>query len=177
MPNHSDMPGSSTFNPDPLLCSDITRDELPTDMPTLLCPPHRLLELCRTLRDTPTYGFNFLSDIGGVDYLSRNPRFEVVYHLYSLKFNRRIRIKCAVNEGTDIPSLCTIWPCADWHEREAYDMYGLIFTNHPDLKRIYMADDFVGYPLRKDFPVKGYRDELNPNGDPLPPELGGTPGE
>lgn len=139
------------------------------DMPTLVVPPKKLTTLCQQLKQDPKYKFNFLSDIGGVDYLTRTPRFEVVYHLFSIELNHRLRLKCPLPEGAGIPSVCKIWSCADWHEREAFDMFGIEFSGHPNLKRIYMADDFIGFPLRKDFPVRGYRDDLNPFGDP-PPE-------
>ena len=151
-----------------LLDEQILLDEGPRDMPTLIVPPERLAALCRQLHDDPAWRFDFLSDIGGVDYLNRTPRFEVVYHLYSLAGNRRLRLKCPVEAEQPLPTVVDIWPCANWHEREVYDMFGLRFTAHPDLRRIYMADDFVGHPLRKDFPVRGYADHYNPNGDPMP---------
>jgi len=160
---------SSTLDFSDIAVDGITLDTRCHDMPTLVVPPEKLFALCEQLKQASKYKFNFLSDIGGVDFLTRTPRFEVVYHLFSIELNHRLRLKCPLVEGASIPSVCRIWSCADWHEREAFDMFGIVFSDHPNLKRIYMADDFKGFPLRKDFPVRGYRDDLNPFGEP-PPE-------
>ncbi|WP_217696659.1 NADH-quinone oxidoreductase subunit C [Photobacterium proteolyticum] len=146
----------------------ISLDASCIDMPTLVVPPKKLITLCQQLKQDPKFKFNFLSDIGGVDFLGREPRFEVVYHLFSIELNHRIRLKCPLAEGATIPTVSKIWSCADWHEREAFDMFGIVFSDHPSLKRIYMDDDFKGFPLRKDFPVRGYQDDLNPFGEPEP---------
>lgn len=108
------------------------------------------------LRDDPRGRFTTLIDICGVDYPERANRFDVVYHLLSMHLNQRIRIKIETNEDTPVPSIASIYPCADWFEREAFDMYGILFANHPDLRRLLTDYGFQGYPLRKDFPLTGY---------------------
>jgi NADH-quinone oxidoreductase subunit C len=104
--------------------------------------------------------------VAGVDYLGREPRFEVVYHLYSVPHNRRLRLKVCVPESDlVVPSVSAIWSTANWHEREAFDMLGIWFADHPDLRRIYMPDDYPGHPLRKDFPILGPDVDVNPRED------------
>lgn len=115
-----------------------------------------LLEVARFLKDDPSCGFDFLSDLCGVDYLGRVPRFEVVYHLYSMKHRHRLRIKTSPpDDDLAVPSVVSIWRTADWHERECYDLFGISFTGHPDLRRILTPDGFTSHPLRKDFPLRG----------------------
>ena len=132
-------------------------------------PPELIVDLCRFLKDDSRLAFNFLSDICGVDHYPEMPRFEAVYHLYSLANKWRIRIKCRLGDPPLIPSVTGVWRTANWHEREAWDMYGIRFTGHPDLRRIYMWEGFEGFPQRKDFPLRGYRDKLNPFGAEGPP--------
>ncbi len=108
------------------------------------------------LRDDAVCQFTQLIDICGVDYPERAERFEVVYHMLSMKKNARIRLKVAVGEDTPVPSLTGIFPSADWLEREVWDMYGVYFSGHPDLRRILTDYGFEGHPLRKDFPLTGY---------------------
>lgn len=108
------------------------------------------------LRDAPNCLFISFIDVTAVDYPAREKRFDVVYHLLSPKHNRRIRVKAAVAEDEPIASACAIWPAANWFEREAYDMYGVVFEGHPDLRRILTDYGFEGHPLRKDFPMTGY---------------------
>lgn len=108
------------------------------------------------LRDDPICKFTQLTDIAGVDYPSRERRFEVVYHLLSMSHNARIRIKITTDEDTAINSCVPVFPNADWYEREVFDMYGVAFDNHPDLRRILTDYGFEGYPLRKDFPLSGF---------------------
>ena len=108
------------------------------------------------LRDDPACKFTTLIDICGVDYPQRNERFEVVYHLLSMHQNHRIRVKIATDEETPVPSVQGIYPVANWFEREAFDMYGIVFSDHPDLRRLLTDYGFEGYPLRKDFPLTGY---------------------
>jgi len=115
-----------------------------------------LLEVSRFLKEDPACGFDFLSDLCGVDYMGREPRFEVVYHLYSMKHKHRLRIKASPSDNDlVIPSVCAVWKTANWHERECYDLLGISFRNHPDLTRILTPDGFQGHPLRKDFPLRG----------------------
>jgi NADH-quinone oxidoreductase subunit C len=132
-------------------------------------PPELIVDLCRFLKDHPELRFNFLSDICGVDHHPATPRLEAVYHLYSLPNKWRLRIKCRLGDPPHIPSVTGVWRTANWHEREAWDMYGIAFDGHPDLRRIYMWEGFEGFPQRKDFPLRGYRDELNPFGAEGPP--------
>ena len=125
-----------------------------------------LVAVCTFLRDDPALQFVMLMDMCGVDYYRRDDRYEVVYNLYSLKNKFRLRLKVGVDEGDlRVPSVSSLWPGAAWHEREAFDMYGIQFENHPDLRRIYMPDDFEYHPLRKDFPLMGIPGSL-----PLPPK-------
>ena len=112
-----------------------------------------LLEVMRFLRDDPTLAFEMLSDVCAVDYLPRVPRFEVVYHLYSVKKNHRLRVKVLVDgKAPSVPTLTGLWASADWMEREVWDLYGIRFEGHPDLRRILLYDEFEGHPLRKDYP-------------------------
>ena len=115
-----------------------------------------ILDVLRFLRDDGQLMFVNLTDICGVDWPGRARRFDVVYHLLSPKQNTRIRVKVQAGEDTLIPSSTSVFPGADWFEREAYDMYGILFTGHPDLRRLLTDYGFEGYPLRKDFPTTGY---------------------
>ena len=114
-----------------------------------------LLEAFRVLKEDPQLDFNFLMDITAVDYLGKKtPRFEVVYQLYSLTRNQRLRVKVALaEEELEVPSLTSLWKSANWLEREAWDMFGVRFQDHPDLRRILLYEEFQGHPLRKDYPV------------------------
>ncbi|MBI1798582.1 MAG: NADH-quinone oxidoreductase subunit C [Candidatus Eisenbacteria bacterium] len=125
---------------------------------TIAVPADRLVEIAMFLRDDPELDFAMLSWIAGVDWLPRDPRFEVVYGLLSLNRNFRVNLKVAVGEENPrVPSVTGVWPTANWHEREAYDLYGIEFTGHPDLRRILLPEDWVGWPLRKDSPL-GYEE-------------------
>lgn len=134
-------------------------------MHTFVVKKERIVDICRFLKEDTELRFNYLSDLCGVDYHPKKPRFEVVYHLYSIPYKYRVRLKCRIDEGEKVPSVTSVWRTANWHEREAYDMYGIVFEGHPDLRRIYLWEGFEGYPLRKDFPLRGYRDEYNPFGE------------
>lgn len=123
---------------------------------TLTVVANEIVEVVRFLRDDPRLAFVSIIDICGVDYPSREKRFDVVYHLLSPRQNVRIRLKIATDEATPVPSLTAVYPGADWYEREAYDFYGIRFTGHPDLRRILTDYGFEGFPLRKDFPLTGY---------------------
>ncbi len=122
---------------------------------TVIVKKDDIVDICKFLKDNPGLSFDFLSDLCGVDYMGREPRFEVVYHLFSISRHHRIRLKAMVGENETIPSVVSVWGTADWLEREAYDMYGIVFDGHPNLTRILMPDDWDGYPLRKDYPLKG----------------------
>ena len=116
----------------------------------------RIVELLTTLRDSPEFRFHQLIDITAVDYPERIKRFDVVYHLLSLTKNWRVRISVETDEDTPVPSAVPAYPAADWFERETFDMFGVFFSGHPDLRRILTDYGFHGHPLRKDFPMTGY---------------------
>jgi NADH-quinone oxidoreductase subunit C len=116
----------------------------------------RLLEIMTFLRDAPELKFQQMMDLCGADYPSRPERFEVVYNLLSLEFNRRIQIKVRTDEDTPVPSVTPLFSSANWFEREAWDLFGIFFAGHPDLRRILTDYGFEGHPLRKDFPLTGY---------------------
>ena len=121
--------------------------------------PGKIMDICRYLHDDPDLYMDYLADLCGVDYPDRKYRFEVVYNLFSIKHRHRIRVKALLQEkDPNVDSVVSIWAGANWHEREACDMYGIVFNGHPDLRRILMPDDWEGYPLRKDYPLKGPED-------------------
>jgi NADH-quinone oxidoreductase subunit C len=123
---------------------------------TILAQPNRIVELLTVLRDNTAHRFNQLTLISGADYPDRARRFDVVYQLLSMTKNRRLRVSLQTDEDTPVPSVVSVFPNADWYEREAFDMYGIFFSGHPDLRRILTDYGFHGYPLRKDFPMTGY---------------------
>jgi NADH-quinone oxidoreductase subunit C len=132
---------------------------------TLTAQACHIVPVLRFLRDDQRCLFWCLIDITAVDWPSRERRFDVVYHLLSPKHNARIRIKIETDEATPVPSVIEVFPSADWYERETYDLYGVVFTGHPDMRRILTDYGFEGHPLRKDFPLTGfvevrYDDEL-----------------
>jgi len=123
------------------------------DQPTILVPAARLVEVCRALHDRPEFGFILLADLTAVDWWPREPRFEVVYHLSSM--TQRLRLKVSIDGlSPRLPTVQSVWPAAGWLERETWDMFGIIFDEHGDLRRLLMPDEWEGYPLRKDFPVQ-----------------------
>jgi len=119
-------------------------------------PANRIVEALTNLRDHPDFRFSVLIDVCGADYPERERRFDVVYHLLSMTKNLRVRMKVQTDEDTAVPSVTSVYPCADWYERETFDMYGVFFEGHPDLRRILTDYGFHGHPLRKDFPMTGY---------------------
>ncbi len=125
---------------------------------TLYVPAESLVEMCLFLRDDDELQFAMLSWMGGADYMPRVPRFETIYSLLSLTHNQRFTLKVRVGEeNLKLPSVVSVWPTANWHERETYDFYGLEFVGHPDMTRILLPEDWVGWPLRKDSPL-GYEE-------------------
>lgn len=116
----------------------------------------RIVHVMQFLRDDPLCKFSVLIDLCGVDYPARAQRFDVVYHLLSMHNNTRIRIRAEVGDEETIPTITSVYPAADWFERETFDMYGIVFSGHPDLRRILTDYNFEGYPLRKDFPLTGH---------------------
>ncbi|KCZ95139.1 NADH dehydrogenase subunit C [Hyphomonas hirschiana VP5] len=123
---------------------------------TLLAERDHIVPLLRFLRDDQQCNFETFIDVCGVDYPERSERFEVVYHLLSMRMNHRIRVRIRTDEETAVPSVVSLWPAANWFEREAFDMYGIQFADHPDLRRILTDYGFEGWPLRKDFPLTGH---------------------
>ncbi len=115
-----------------------------------------IFEICTILRDDPRFAFEQLMDLCGVDWPERNPRFDVVYNLLSVTLNQRVRVIVDCAEDEPVPSIHAIWPVATWWEREAWDLFGLVFSGQPDLRRILTDYGFKGHPLRKDFPLTGY---------------------
>jgi len=124
--------------------------------PTLFIGAPRIVEVCRFLKAEQQ--FVRLSSITAVDWIPADPRFEVVYNLHSMDRNARLRLKCWVSESEcEIDSVTGVWRSANWYEREVFDLFGIRFRNHPDMRRILMPSDWEGYPLRKDYPVHGYK--------------------
>lgn len=137
--------------PDAVLGQQVAYGDLSLDVPR-----DKLVSLVRFLHDDTRLRFISLVDICGVDYPARAERFDVVYHLLSPTRNLRIRLKISTDETTSVASLTEVFPGANWYEREAFDMFGILFTGHPDLRRLLTDYGFDGYPLRKDFPTSGY---------------------
>lgn len=123
---------------------------------TLSAAREQLPQLLKFLRDDGRCQFTCIIDICGLDFPDRSRRFDVVYHLLSPRQNQRIRVKTQTDEQTPVPSVIDVFPAANWFEREAFDMYGILFSDHPDLRRILTDYGFQGHPLRKDFPLTGY---------------------
>ncbi len=158
-------------------CDDVVETHAQHGDETAVIAPKAWLRVARFLRDDPKAGMEMLVDLTCVDYPDREPRFEVVAHLHSLSKGHRLRIKSRVGDeegdGAEIDSLTELWGSANWAEREAFDMFGVRFAGHPDLRRILMYPEFVGHPLRKDYPANKiqplvpYREE--PGLEKLPP--------
>jgi NADH-quinone oxidoreductase subunit C len=149
---------------------------------TIIVRPDAIVAVCQALRDDPGLRYTFLSSITAVDWLEREPRFDVVYHVMSLATGAVVRLKIQVGDDEqpqpEAPSVTSVWPAANWYEREIYDLFGVRFAGHPDLRRIEMPDDWVGHPLRKDYPLTGIQlpephwgGQL-PFAEPLPAEIG-----
>ena len=125
---------------------------------TAVVPAQYIVEVCTALKSAPDFKFDFLADLCGVDRgIEEEPRFEVNYHLFSTTKHHRLRLKVVLDEATArVPSVVGVWRTANWHERETFDLFGVIFEGHPDLRRILLPDDWQGHALRKDFPLRGY---------------------
>jgi len=121
--------------------------------------PAALLSVLRFLRDDEACRFDLLMDLCGVDWVATAERFEINYHLYSIPRGHFLRVKARFGEGEAAPSVTSIWTTADWFEREIFDLFGLTFTGHPDLRRILLPEDWRGHPLRKEYPLAGYPDQ------------------
>jgi NADH-quinone oxidoreductase subunit C len=146
------------FGEDVVVSSVLFRDEM-----TLHIRKEDVAKVCRFLKEDRDLAFDYLSFVGGVDWYPKQPRFEVVYQLYSMRHNHRIRLKAQVEEEADgrgsIDSVTAVWPTADWHERETAEMFGLTFNNHPDPRKLLLPEHWNVYPLRKDFPLEGTEED------------------
>jgi NADH-quinone oxidoreductase subunit C len=138
------------------LSAEVARVEVVRDQLILWTRRESIVPVLSFLRDDPRCLFKMLVDLTAVDYPDRPERFEVVYNLSSLSFNRRVRVKIAVEENAAVPTATGVFSCAGWYEREVWDMFGIGFSDHPDLRRILTDYGFEGHPLRKDFPLTGY---------------------
>lgn len=141
------------WNPRAVEGAKFDRDEM-----SIYVERSSLREACALLRDYPACPFNFLSDVTCVDGYPSEPRFEVIYHLLSIPQKERVRLKVRLNgDAPAVESVTSVWPAANFFEREVYDLFGIRFTGHPYLRRIQMPENWEGHPLRKDYPVEGYR--------------------
>jgi NADH-quinone oxidoreductase subunit C len=141
------------WNPAALAEVKFDRDEM-----TICVPGTNLREACALLRDDSQCAYNFLADITCVDWYPAEPRFEVIYHLLSIPKKERVRLKVRLDSANPtVESLTSLWPGANYFEREVFDLFGIRFTGHPYLRRLLMPEDWEGHPLRKDYPVEGYR--------------------
>lgn len=151
--NHPAVARLVGWNPSAVEGVKFDRDEM-----TIHVERGSLREACTLLKDDPACPYNFLSDITCVDWYPAEPRFEVIYHLLSIPNKERVRLKVRLSSSSPaVESLTTVWAGANFFEREVFDLFGIRFTGHPHLRRILMPEDWEGYPLRKDYPVEGYR--------------------
>jgi NADH-quinone oxidoreductase subunit C len=151
--SHPAVAGLVAWNATAVEGAKFDRDEM-----TIFIERGSLRQACVLLREYPACPFNFLSDITCVDWYPAEPRFEVVYHLLSIPKKERVRLKVRLNAASPaVESLTSVWPGANFFEREVFDLFGVRFTGHPNLDRILMPEDWEGHPLRKDYPVEGYR--------------------
>ncbi len=128
---------------------------------TIVIPKEQIVEVCKFLKEDTELCFNLLADLCGIDMNTPSERFGVIYNLYSFTYKHRIRLKTFTEEeNPKVPTVTEVWGTANWHERETFDMFGIIFEGHPDMRRIYLPDEFEYYPLRKDFPLMGIRGSL-----------------
>ena len=142
--------------------------QYPTDVPIIFVKKDDVVQVLQFAKNSPDFDYNFLADITATDEESEL-RFEVVYNLFSHSSKNRIRFKVRVAEGDEVPTLISVWKGADWAEREVFDMYGVRFKGHPDLRRILMDVRWEGHPLRKDYPLRGYQLFTEP--EPVDPKL------
>lgn len=143
--------------------------ETPTDVPILFVKKEQVVEVLKFLKQEPGFEYSFLSDLTATDESPEALRFHVVYNLYAMDHGYRIRVKVRIAEGESVPTAVGVWPAANWAEREVWDMFGVKFLGHPDLRRILMDGRWVGHPLRKDYPLRGY--QIFPTSEPPNPKL------
>jgi len=153
--------------------ADIVEVQMPPDhaveCPVIYVRPQAIVEVLRFVRSESGFEYGFLADLTAVDLMPEDPRFEVVYNLFSISKHWRIRLKVRARDGEMVPTATSVWPGANWAEREVWDMFGIKFSGHPDLRRILMDERWDGHPLRKDYPLKGY--QIFPTPEPVKPEL------
>jgi len=138
------------------LAQDVVSADVKLGELTVVVSRPAIVKVLKTLRDDPDFRFTILLDLCGVDWPEREQRFDVVYHLLSITQNQRLRVKLMTDEDTPVPSVTSVFSSAGWYERETWDLYGVMFADHPDLRRILTDYGFEGHPLRKDFPLTGY---------------------
>ena len=151
--NHPAIARLLGWNPKAIESVKFDRDEM-----TIILDRSAIREACALLKEDPACPFDFLADVTCVDWYPAEPRFEVVYHLLSIPNKERVRLKVRLNSSSPaVDSITSVWPAANYFEREVYDLFGVRFNGHPYLRRILMPEDWEGHPLRKDYPVEGYR--------------------
>ncbi len=162
----------------PLFLVDLLKERFPGDIlevtefrgeVTVVVPKERIVEITRFLKEDPRTVFDLLTLVTGVHFLDRPYDYEVLYHLYSLQKNHRLRIKTRLRQGETVPTITPVWAGANWPEREAFDLVGIRFQGHPDLRRILMPEDYSDHPLRKDFDVEGGPTSIDGPGRPASP--------
>jgi NADH-quinone oxidoreductase subunit C len=150
MPDHPALSALLSWKPEALTDARFDRDEL-----TLTIAKEEIIGACKAVQKA---GYNFLEDVTAVDWLPAQPRFQISYHILSHSLKERIRLKVMIDENhISVDSITPVWPSADYYEREVYDLFGVRFDGHPNLRRIMMPEEWEGHPLRKDYPVEGYR--------------------
>jgi len=150
LPDHPAVKALLKWNPQALTDAKFAFDEL-----TLTIAPAEIRAACSAVEAA---GYNFFEDMTAVDWFPSSPRFQLSYHILSHAYKERIRLRVMLNEaGAEVESITSVWPSANFYEREVFDLFGIHFSGHPDLRRIMMPDDWEGHPLRKDYPVEGYR--------------------
>jgi NADH-quinone oxidoreductase subunit C len=151
--NHPAIRRISAWNPQAIEAVKFDRDEM-----TIVLAREAIRESCALLKEDAAFPFNFLSDVTCVDWYPSEPRFEVIYHLLSIPKKERVRLKVRLHSSSPVlESVTPLWPGANFFEREVFDLFGIRFSGHPYLRRILMPEDWEGHPLRKDYPVEGYR--------------------
>ncbi len=152
----------------PSVALDVLKERLPGDVlevahyageVTVVVPRQRILEVVKLLREDERTAFDLLADLTAADWPDREKRFDVIYHLYSIPKNHRLRLKVRVSAEEPVSSITPVYNAAEWHEREVFDLFGVTFENHPDLRRILLPDEWMGHPLRKEYPLEGFPEQ------------------
>ena len=152
----------------PYVPLDVLKERFPDDVlevvhyageVTVVVPRERILEIVQFLRQDERVAFDLLADLTAADWPEREKRFDVIYHMYSISRNHRLRVKIHVAPGESVSSVTPVYNAAEWHEREVYDLFGVTFDKHPDLRRILLPDEWKGHPLRKEYPLEGFPEQ------------------